>query len=84
MRTLTQRLIKEETIPGNAEDSAGRVAFRVCEKLRAPLSTFTGVAGFGSLLSRALVLAKAKAPWLEGLQFKPDGSINFTAEREAR
>jgi hypothetical protein len=84
MRTLSQRLIKEETLEDGGEDSAARAAFRICEKLRAPLSTFTGVAGFGSLLSRALALAKPKAPWLEGLQLKPDGSFNFTAEREAR
>lgn len=69
---------------GSAPDSAARAAFRVCEKLRRPLSTMAGVAGFRSLLSRALVLAKADAPWLGGLPIKPDGSLEFSAEVEAQ
>lgn len=56
---------------------------RVCEKLRRPLSTLAGVAGFRSLLTRAWVLAKGDAPWLAGLQIKPDGSFLLSPEMEA-
>lgn len=84
MQTLVQRLIQEEAGRNPAAKSGGRAALDVCEKLRAPLSIFTGVGGFRSLLSRALVLAKAKAPWLAGLQVAPDGSLQLTAEQTAQ
>ena len=61
-----------------------RAAFRVCEKLRAPLCTFSGTAGFRSLLSRALVLARADAPLLADVQILPDGVIRYSPELEAR
>jgi hypothetical protein len=48
---------------------------RTCEKLRAPLSKFAGAAGFASLLSRALALAKRQAPALEGLWVLADGTL---------
>lgn len=84
MRAVAQRLIAEELRAGNPSDTAGRAAFRVCEKLRGPLSTLTGVVGFRSLLSRALMLTKAKVPWVAGLQLKPDGSLDFSAGIEAQ
>ena len=55
--------------------------FRVCEKLRRPLSDYAGAAGFRSLLSRALGLAKAEEPWLARLEIKPDGSIGISPAR---
>jgi hypothetical protein len=58
--------------PAHAKDSQ---AFRVCEKLRQPLSRLTGVGGYRSLLSRALALAGAKVPWLRALHIKADGSL---------
>lgn len=39
------------------------------------LSRFTGPAGFLSLLSRALVLAKAEVSSLSVVQVRPDGSL---------
>jgi len=39
------------------------------------LSKFTGSAGFWSLLSRAVVLAKAEVPSLRTVQIRPDGSL---------
>jgi hypothetical protein len=47
----------------------------VCEKLRVPLSKLVGVSGFGSLLARALALAKAEVPSLSVMQVKADGSL---------
>ncbi len=48
---------------------------RVCEKLRLPLSKLAGVAGFRSLLSRALALAKAEVPSLVAVHVGADGSL---------
>ncbi|MDB6169520.1 MAG: hypothetical protein JWM88_2384 [Verrucomicrobia bacterium] len=84
MRSLAQRLIAEERRNGNDSDEGSRAAFRVCEKLRRPLSTFAGAAGFRSLFSRALVLAKVESPLLEGVQIQPDGSFGYAAELEAQ
>jgi len=50
-------------------------AFGVCEMLRQPLITLAGVAGFRSLLSRALTLARAEAPSLNAVQVAADGSL---------
>ena len=50
-------------------------AVRACGKLQVPLSRFTGPAGYLSLLSRALVLAKADVPSLSVVQVLPDGSL---------
>jgi hypothetical protein len=84
MRSLLQRLIAEERLNGNDPDSRAPAAFRVCEKLRRPLTVFAGVAGFRSLLSRALVLAKEESPLLEGVKIKPDGTFQYSAEFEAQ
>jgi len=52
------------------------VVFRVTEKLRRPLSRLAGTAGFRSLLSRALTLARVQAPSLSAVQINPDGSLD--------
>ena len=51
------------------------VVSRVCDKLRRPLTALAGVAGFRSLLARALTLAKQESPVLSSLEVKPDGSL---------
>jgi hypothetical protein len=62
--------------PAGAESSGDAAQIvRTCEKLRAPLSKFAGAAGFASLLSRALALAKRQAPSLEGLWVLADGTL---------
>jgi hypothetical protein len=43
--------------------------------LRQPLITLAGVAGFRSLLSRALTLARVEAPSLSAVQVAADGSL---------
>jgi hypothetical protein len=55
--------------------------FRVCDKLRHPLTRLAGVNGFRMLLARALTLAKARASGatqqqLNAIQVKPDGSLD--------
>jgi hypothetical protein len=51
------------------------VAVRVCEKLRLPLARLAGAAGFRSLLSRAVAMAKAEVPSLAAAQVRADGSL---------
>lgn len=50
-------------------------AFRICEKLRHPLSRLAGVAGFRSLLSRALALASEEVRWLKTIRIATNGSL---------
>lgn len=78
MRNIAQRLIAEEYRSRDPSDSEARAAFRVCEKLRAPLALVLGVTGFQSLLSRAHALAKQEVASLQGLQINPDGTLHFS------
>lgn len=50
-------------------------AFRVCDKLRGPLVTLMGHAGFRALLARALALASTEVTWLNAVQVQADGSL---------
>jgi hypothetical protein len=74
-RHLAQRLLTYEAVAGENSDPTQSAAFRVCAKLRRPLITLAGVAGFRSLLSRALTLARAEAPRLSVVQIAADGSL---------
>jgi hypothetical protein len=74
-RHLAQRLLAYEAVADETSEPAESAAFRVCAKLRQPLITFAGVAGFRSLLSRALTLAIAEAPSLSVIQIAADGSL---------
>ena len=74
-RQLAQRLLTYEAVAGENSEPAESAAFRVCAKLRRPLITLAGVAGFRSLLSRALTLARAEAPSLSAVQVAADGSL---------
>jgi len=72
---LARRLLTYEAAVGKNSKSTESEAFRVCEKLRQPLCSLAGVAGFRSLLSRALALARAEAPSLSAVQVGADGSL---------
>ena len=74
-RQMARRLLTCEAAAGkNSEPTASAVS-RVCEKLRQPLSTLAGVAGFHSLLSCALRLARAEVPTLRAVTLAEDGSL---------
>jgi hypothetical protein len=81
-RHLAQRLLTYEAVAGKNSEPASSAAFRVCAKLRGPLTTLAGVAGFRSLLSRALMLARAEAPSLSVVQIAADGSLEGLDELE--
>lgn len=82
MKQVAQQLIAEEVRTGEAADTKSRAAFRVCEKLRGPLASWMGVAGFRSLLARALTLAAASVPWLAGLNIDREGRVELPAGSE--
>ena len=74
-RDLALRLLAYENAAGKTSEPTEFAAFDVCERLRQPLINLAGVAGFRSLLSRALTLARAEAPSLSAVQVAADGSL---------
>jgi hypothetical protein len=79
-RDLAQRLLAYENAARKTSEPTQFAAFGVCERLRQPLISLTGVAGFRSLLSRALTLARAEAPSLSAVQVAADGSLQWLDE----
>jgi hypothetical protein len=74
-RDLALRLLTYEDAAGKTFEPTEFAAFGVCERLRKPLITLAGLAGFRSLLSRALTLARVEAPSLNAVQVAVDGSL---------
>jgi hypothetical protein len=74
-QNLAQRLLAYEAVGDENSAPSESAASRVCAKLRGPLITLAGVAGFRSLLSRALTLARAEVPSLSAVQVAADGSL---------
>jgi hypothetical protein len=84
MRDLAQWLIACETGGNKSSETKFPAAFQVCEKLRPPLATLMGNAGFRALLSRALAVAHAEVGSLRAVQVKADGSLEGLDGPEAR
>jgi len=81
MRAFAQLLIAQERKGNKSSEPDGATAFGgVVEKLRRPLAAVAGVAGFRSVLSRALALANGEARWLLAVHIKADGSLELPAE----
>ncbi|HEY5328472.1 MAG TPA: hypothetical protein VIJ79_01200 [Acidobacteriaceae bacterium] len=78
-RDIARHLIAYEATAERRSTPPQPPAFRVCEKMRRPLSTLTGTAGFRSLLMRALTLAKREASALDAVKVKEDGSLDGPA-----
>ena len=76
MREFAERLFSDETAPATQLEANVPVAFRVCEKLRRPLTTLAGATGFQSLMLRALTLAKREAPILSTVKVTAVGSLH--------
>jgi hypothetical protein len=81
-RRLAERLLAHEaTLRGSPDSGSPELnalaLLRVCNKLRLFIGALAGSAGFHSLLSRALILAKAQAPpGLNQVHINPDGSLD--------
>lgn len=80
-RKLARRLLSFEAPVDNTGNPA---AFCVTEKLRQPLSTLTGAAGFRALLSRALALAGEEVRWLKAIHVDASGSLEGLDETGAQ
>jgi hypothetical protein len=72
---LARRLIALEASRAEPPGAPAGGAVRACDRLREPLARLAGVAGFRSLLSRALAMAKAEVVSLNPVQVREDGSL---------
>lgn len=86
VKQFAHRLIEFETGTATAASVGDHKspAFCVCEKLRQPLSRLAGVAGFRSLLSRALALASGELRWLKAIHIAADGSLKGWDDTQAQ
>ena len=79
---MALRLITYEAGAAKASESMGPPTLRVYEKLRQGLGELVGGAGFYSLASRALALARTEAPSLSAARVAADGSLQGLGELE--
>jgi hypothetical protein len=84
MRRLAERLVAQETLGGNPSDPKAAVASLIDQRLRLRLAPLMGNVGFSALLSRALVLAHAEAPWLRAVRLNADGTLEGLDGLEAQ
>lgn len=82
MRDFAHRLLTYEADAGKASEPMDSPTLRVYEKLRQSLDEFVGVAGFLSLATRALALAKKEAPSLGTARITADGTLQGLGELE--
>ena len=83
MLDLARRLLACEAVAGKPS-STESAAVLVYEKLRYSLCTFAGVAGFQLLATRALALARTKAPNLSAVHVTADGFLQGLGELAPR
>ena len=79
-KDLARSLLAYVAVVGRTSEPTESAAVRVCEKLRGPLCALAGVAGYRSLLARALTLARAEVPSLGALQVTADGHLQGFGE----
>jgi hypothetical protein len=82
MRDLAQRLLAYEAFAGKSAAPTESATLRVYEKLRQCLGEVAGVAGFQSLASRALALARSEAPSLCAVRVSAEGALQGLGEIE--
>jgi hypothetical protein len=82
MRDLTQRLLAYEAFADETSEPEDSATLRVYEKLRQGIGRFAGIAGFQSLASRALALARTEAPSLSEVRVSADGALQGLGDIE--
>lgn len=82
MRELAHSLLAYETVAGRSVEPTESATLRVYGKLRKGLGEFAGVAGFHSLASRALALARTDAPSLSAMRVSVDGVLECVGQTE--
>jgi len=75
MRELARRLLSYEADAGKNSEPVESATLRVYDKLRHSLGALAGIAGFQSLASRALALAKSEAPSLNSARVSAEGAL---------
>ena len=75
MRDLAQRLLSYEASAGDISEPVDSATLRVYQKLRQNLVGLAGSAGFYSLASRALTLARLEDPSLSRVQLGSNGDL---------
>jgi hypothetical protein len=81
-RELARRLLIYESEAGNSSEPRASPTLRVYEKLQRSLGAFAGVAGFYSLASRALTLARSEDPGFSEARVTEDGTLQGLGEIE--
>ena len=81
-RDLARRLLEYEAMAAESPEPMGSATLHVYERLRQSLGEFVGVAGFQSLATRALALARPDAPGLSAARVTADGSLQDLGEPE--
>ena len=84
MRDLAHRLLNYEADAGMTSETMTSPTTRVYEKLRQSLGQFAGAAGFQSLASRALTLARSENLSLITVRITEDGSLHGLSESESQ
>ena len=84
VRDLARWLFEHEVAAGESCEKKIHGAFRVCDKLRNALSTLAGIAGYKSLLNRALTLAKADVHGLDAYQVNAQGHLEIPEGAETK
>jgi hypothetical protein len=83
-RELARRLLIYESEAGKSSEPEASPTLRVYEKLRQSLSAFAGIAGFQSLASRALALARSDVPGFSEARITENGTLQGIDEIERR
>jgi len=84
VQDLAQWLFEYEVAAGGSCEKKMHGAFRVCDKLRNPLTTLAGIAGYKSLLNRAVTLAKADVHGLDAYQVNAQGYLEIPEGAEPK
>ena len=84
MRDFARRLMALEASETKTPRTRFPADFSFADKLRPPLASLMGHAGYRALVSRSLVLAHTEVPWLREARVKTDGSLELTGDIGAR
>lgn len=83
LRELARRLLEQEREGRQGARELVDATKRVGQKLRGHLAKLIGSAGFEALLSRALALARAEHPALQGVEAAAEGETSLKGLGEA-
>lgn len=77
---MVRRLMAEEIRARKSSPSKESGAFRLTDMLRPSLVRFTGMAGFRTLLARALAMTAQRIRWMKAVHVSVEGDLNGVDE----